>query len=204
MVTDAVQEQFEEERRREAHNRVRAALELDPAALQRFGMTGDQSNQNSAHADEVQQTAGASQGIYSIPFSLENLWGSDGNVDTLIEDMAKVWVTEVLPRIEVADKRKKKWYVSDRTQTRRKSIYKHIFDGVRCAAKSDDEAVLLRTAKQLDDIWNGMPYAAGKFTDFSQCRIKDYDSFESLKAYWAKRRENDKSRHDETKKQKKS
>ena len=75
---------------------------------------------------------------------------------------------------------------------------------MRCAAKSDDEAVLLRTAKQLDDIWNGMPYAAGKFTDFSQCRIKDYDSFESLKAYWAKRRENDKSRHDETKKQKKS
>lgn len=107
IVTDAVQEQFEEERRREAHNRVRAALELDPAALQRFGITGDQSNQNSAHTDEVQQTAGASQGIYSIPFSLENLWGSDGNVDTLIEDMAKVWVTEVLPRIEVADKRKK-------------------------------------------------------------------------------------------------
>mmetsp|Transcript_1160 Transcript_1160/g.1876 ORF Transcript_1160/g.1876 Transcript_1160/m.1876 type:complete len:175 (+) Transcript_1160:121-645(+) len=151
-VTDAVQEQFQEERRREANHRVRTALELDPEALRPFGMTGGQSDQNSAHADEVQQTAGASQGTYSNPFSLENLWGSGGNIDTLIEEMVNIWVTEVLPRIEVAEKSKQKWYVSDRYQTRYKSIYKHIFDGVRCAAKSDDRAVLLRTARGLDEI----------------------------------------------------
>eukprot|EP00816_Leptocylindrus_hargravesii_P008022 CAMPEP_0196801734 /NCGR_PEP_ID=MMETSP1362-20130617/1516_1 /TAXON_ID=163516 /ORGANISM="Leptocylindrus danicus, Strain CCMP1856" /LENGTH=131 /DNA_ID=CAMNT_0042172833 /DNA_START=71 /DNA_END=463 /DNA_ORIENTATION=- len=108
-VTDAVQEQFQEERRREANHRVRTALELDPEALRPFGMTGGQSDQNSAHADEVQQTAGASQGTYSNPFSLENLWGSGGNIDTLIEEMVNIWVTEVLPRIEVAEKSKQKW-----------------------------------------------------------------------------------------------
>ena len=187
-----VQAQFQEERRREASIHIQTALQLDPQALQPYGVSNCVSDQGVAGDGESQQVVEVQQETYPVPYELKPLWQHCGGNATLIRDIVRVWYNQVLPRIKLSGDN---WHVTaNNTQIKIKCAYKKIYLGVRHAAKSDDESDLMKSAETLDALWNGSNYKAGKYTDFTSCKIETYGSDNALKNHWIERRLIDKER----------